>query len=1091
MSDDGPKTEKTQTLVFADRYELTDVLGRGGMGEVSRAYDTELRRVVAIKRLHTAKGEPDTQRARLLKEARAAAQLNHPNVINVFDVGEADGEGFVIMEHVHGGSLQQRMTSGDPWSTAQALDWLTQLADALACAHEAGLVHRDIKPPNLLLGPAGQIKVADFGIAKEVSPAVALADMPPLSMRAPMTHEGHVVGTPRYMAPEQLRAGAVDGRVDQFAWGIVAYQLLTGEHPYDIGSEPVTAQQVADGLFVPPPFPRRGPEVAPEIERVVLRALSFDPGARFPNMRALLSALDAARPQSSRDVTVRSTSRAVGSGTLPMSAATTKTVPGEVDTTVEVPSSDGAAGDTEIAPPAHGRPRAVTAPPPPPVRRVAPSRRLLAFGVGALALATVAAGVLVVRARRVAATIASASASGSVAAPAALAPVEMCGTDGRVDALAVAGDKLFAAGDVEGVVCPSGSGVRFDAKTGALLPTPVFAGTVRAALADPERPGGYFVGGEFTKVGGRDAPYLVRLLPDGTLDPGWSLAIDGAVRTLAYAGGTLYVGGAFRTVGGVAHDHIAAIDLASRSLTAFTATPDVAVDVLGVWGDTLYVCGFVDEISGVKMTSVAALDRRTGKVTGWRPRPDERVDTMLVDGGRVYLAGRFKNIGGARRDGLAAFDASTGALLPWRPDVDGGAVTGIGASGGRVFLGGRFSRISGDVGLRRARFVAVDRSSGRREAFRGPEPRPVVSTFTSAAGLLYVGGSIDKVGDAARGHGAAFDLSTDALTTFDPAVSEDILTIAAGGDSVFVGGEFSGAARRARKGLVAFDARTGKPHAFGVTLDAAASALTVADGQVYIGGAFDRVAGVERHGFAVVDAESGAVSPRAASVEIGWVESIAVAGERVLLGGNFEAVGGVARAGVAKLDGAGLVASFVPDIRPIKVAAVALAGDRVFVGGQFTDVDGKPQKGLAALDGTTGRALPFPSVEGTVQRLVVHGERLFVCGDFTSIGGKPHRHLAAVALDGRVMDTRVDALMERSCDAITVGGSVVYAATRDGVTAFDVASGTYLPFKAPVDMTGALALSGTALYAAGRFQYVGDLPRANLVAIDARTGAPR
>ena len=89
------------------------------------------------------------------------------------------------------------------------------------------------------------------------------------------------------------------------------------------------------------------------------------------------------------------------------------------------------------------------------------------------------------------------------------------------------------------------------------------------------------------------------------------------------------------------------------------------------------------------------------------------------------------------------------------------------------------------------------------------------------------------------------------------------------------------------------------------------------------------------------------------------------------------------------------------------------------------------------------------------------------------------------------MDTRVDALMERSCDAITVGGSVLYAATREGVTAFDVASGTYLPFKAPVDMTGALALSGTALYAAGRFQYVGDLPRANLVAIDARTGAPR
>src|SRR5262245_16289816 len=221
-SDDVPPTQVVPgSPSFAGRYRVDRPLGRGGMGGVDRPYDTVLGRYVALKRIAQ---DPGTRRAeRLMREARAASALNHPHVVSVYDVGEADGVPFVVMELVEGGSLRARMEKGRV-PLERALQWLRDVADALASAHRAGLVHRDVKPENLLLTADDRIKIGDFGASKELEqPFDAIAP----TLTAPgqaLTREGHVVGTPRYMAPEQLCGDALDGRADQFAWGLVAYE---------------------------------------------------------------------------------------------------------------------------------------------------------------------------------------------------------------------------------------------------------------------------------------------------------------------------------------------------------------------------------------------------------------------------------------------------------------------------------------------------------------------------------------------------------------------------------------------------------------------------------------------------------------------------------------------------------------------------------------------------------------------------------------------------------------------------------------------------------------------------------------------------
>jgi len=272
-----------------DRYVIRALLGEGGMGEVYEAYDSRLERTIALKVLRVdgdAHGDAQTEGAgaHLLREARVAAAFDHPNAVAIYDVGEMNGVPFFAMEFIAGRSL--RTYVGAPLvDVERRLRWLIDVACALAAAHARGLVHRDIKPENIMIREDGVVKVVDFGIARRSSGVV-----PPSTDGMPRSSRG-VAGTPVYMAPELMLREPFDGKVDQFSWGVVAYELLTGRLPWPGKANDVLSlnEMLAND---PPPAETLNPEISSIASGVVARALSRSADARFPSMEALVAELD-------------------------------------------------------------------------------------------------------------------------------------------------------------------------------------------------------------------------------------------------------------------------------------------------------------------------------------------------------------------------------------------------------------------------------------------------------------------------------------------------------------------------------------------------------------------------------------------------------------------------------------------------------------------------------------------------------------------------------------------------------------------------------------------------------------------------------
>ncbi len=266
-------------------YRILAPLGRGGMGLVYAAEDTRLRRKVAIKFLAADSVGDERRKQRLFHEARAAAALDHPNICSIYDVAEAEGQPFIVMQYVEGQTLDARRAAG-PMDVGEILDVAAQVAEALVEAHERGIVHRDVKPQNIMLSARGQVKVLDFGIAT-IAPKV---DEEALTASGLRTLEGAVAGTIPYMSPEQIRNEALDGRSDVFSFGIVLHEIATGTHPFRVGTgAPDTLAAILTKN--PPPFDPHPRGTLPELERIVRKCLEKDRALRYQSARELLADL--------------------------------------------------------------------------------------------------------------------------------------------------------------------------------------------------------------------------------------------------------------------------------------------------------------------------------------------------------------------------------------------------------------------------------------------------------------------------------------------------------------------------------------------------------------------------------------------------------------------------------------------------------------------------------------------------------------------------------------------------------------------------------------------------------------------------------
>ncbi len=578
---------------------------------------------------------------------------------------------------------------------------------------------------------------------------------------------------------------------------------------------------------------------------------------------------------------------------------------------------------------------------------------------------------------------------------------------------------------------------------------PAISGTPYVII--PDGVGGWYVGGDFTHVGGKVQPYLARVKPDKSVDLTFAPVIDGPVYALLRFNNALYIGGSFQNVNSTARKYGASLN---PSTGAFPAS-------------------------------------------SWDPNFDGTVKALATDGTLLYVGGGFVNANGNQRKGLAAYNTAH-FLQSWNPKI-GGVVNSIVVHGTNVYFGGTFTTVGM---VNRKNFAAVHKTTGAYIAF-GSEPNNGVEQLALDTSVtppvVYVVGAFQNVGGTERFGGAAFRTDTGALTSWNPAVEGAIRAIAISGNVTYIGGTFTSVNEgKNRKYLAQLDKVTGMTTPWAGDANGNVSALAANANQLAVGGAFGKVGGRARERLAAIDMRTGI--PTDFNLKInGMLRALAGNGTHLYIGGNFVSVEGNPRDGIAGIDLAtGNVTSFNPDFDAANVRGLVLDGTTLYVGGAFSTVGGITRRSLAAFDLTTNTLLPFnanlPAGGTTVNALLLNkGANILYIGSagpttFTAV--HPTTGAAAAGFSATVTGPVETFALHNN--VLYIGGSIsaINGTSRAWLGAVNATTGTLDTFAPSVDgHVNDFALFGNKLVTVGIFSMVNGSGRKGVASFDLPTGA--
>jgi len=658
-------------------------------------------------------------------------------------------------------------------------------------------------------------------------------------------------------------------------------------------------------------------------------------------------------------------------------------------------------------------------------------------------------------------------------------------TNGPVYTLARNETTLFLGGKFTYAGPPTGSGLLTDGTTGALdNRMPAVNGLIRCVV--PDGAGGWYLGGDFTKIGGLPRNRLAHLLSDLSVDPAWNPDADGAVYSLLISGQDLIIGGAFTFLGGVSRAYLASVSLASGTLTSWTPAPTGIVYALEQNSVHLFVGGNFTSIAGESRSYLASFIRSTGALTTWKPNPNNRVRCLLNpynDDNYLLAGGDFTTVAGQNRSYLTMLYSSADLTTTWfNPTANNSVYALCPGPSGTVFAAGYFTTIGGQS---RNYVAKLELYNGLATAWNSQITSGYALCLATDGTKLYAGGSFIYAGNPSvmRNNAVCFDVTSAAVTGWDPNPFGQVYSLAATGGLVMTGGSFSGAGGIPRNNAVALDLLTGEATGWNPDVSYSVNSLTLSGNTVYLGGSFTQVGGQNRRYLASVSAETGAVSSWNPSAN-GIVRCVYPAPAGILAGGDFTTVGGLSRSKLAAIDpGTGAVTAWDPNVNGTVYSLVS-DGISVFAGGSFSSVGGTTRNGLAEInsEGTVTGWNPSVTASRIVYALILRGDLIYAGGTFTTVGGQIRNRIAAINKTTGVPDSwNPNANGEVRC--LYPGTSVIFAggafsriggANQTRLAGLDPATGTSVSWvPGTSDLVYALEAAGSGLYAGGEFTQFG------------------